>query len=103
TANMSRDAIIETANSGAEPAGKNTAAILDRLPAYVLPPDSVDGDEPISLVDWQQRGGRLEGWLGANVFDDMNALINAGMGAKGAIGGLGKITEDENVHGSEAF
>jgi hypothetical protein len=103
TANLSRDSIVETAQTGVEPAAKGTTRILDRLPAYVLPPGAQAGANPISLADWQSRGGALETWLGPNVFEQMNGAINAVMGGTGAIGGLGKITEDENVHGAEAF
>ena len=103
TANMSRDSVLEMAQTGIEPPAKNTATILDRLPAFVSPPGAQPGAQPISLAVWEQRGGQLENWLGANVFDQMNAAINAVMGAKGGAGGLGKITEDENVHGGEAF
>jgi hypothetical protein len=41
--------------------------------------------------------------MGPHVFEQMEGHINAAMGAVGAAGGLGKITEDENVHAREAF
>jgi hypothetical protein len=97
TANMSRDAIVEAAATGAEPEAKSTKKILDRLPAYVVPPQ---GGERISLADWQAKGGPLEQWLGDNVFEKMNVAINLGMGV---VGNLGKVTKDEDVHGGEAF
>ena len=98
TSNMSRDAILETVADGQEGNDKTTNAILGRLPAWVEPPDGVG--ERVSLADWHDTGGRLEQWLGPNVFDKMNVAIN---GAMGVVGNLGKITEDENVHGGEAF
>ncbi len=97
TANMSRDSITETARTGVEPAWRSTKKILARLPSHVEPPG---GGNTISLADWQSRDGALENWLGPNVFDKMNGALNAVMGAKGS---LGKITKDENIHGSEAF
>jgi hypothetical protein len=97
TSNMSRDSVLAMANTGAEPPGKDTATILDRLPSWVEPPE---GGAAISLADWQTRDGKLEAWLGPNVFDKMNVGINLAMGV---VGNLGKITEDENVHGGEAF
>ncbi|HTT90347.1 MAG TPA: hypothetical protein VMF65_12415 [Acidimicrobiales bacterium] len=97
TANMSRDSITETARTGVEPAWRSSKKILARLPSHVEPPG---GGNTISLADWQSRDGALENWLGPNVFDKMNAAINAVMGAKGS---LGKITKDENIHGTEAF
>lgn len=99
TANMSRDAIVETAAAGAEPNNKDTTTILNRLPSHVLPPDSLGG-QPISIEAWHSRGGQLENWLGTNVFEKMNALINTGMGV---VRNLGTITKDESVHGTEAF
>ena len=100
TANMSRDAILETAANGAEPNAKDTATILDRLPSHVLPPESAGGRQPITIEAWHARGGELEGWLGPNVFEKMNGAINAVMGG---VRNLGTITQDESVHGSEAF
>ena len=97
TSNMSRDSVLAMANTGAEPPGKDTSSILDRLPSWVEPPE---GGAAISLADWQTRDGKLEAWLGPNVFDKMNVGINLAMGV---VGNLGKITEDENVHGGEAF
>jgi hypothetical protein len=99
TANMSRDSIVETATTGAEPNNKNTASILARFPSHVLPPGTLGG-QPISIEAWHSRDGQLENWLGPNVFEKMNAVINTGMGV---VRNLGTITKDENVHGSEAF
>lgn len=100
TANMSRDAVFNMANEGTEPAGGTTKDILDRLPAYALPPE---GAKAISLAEWHERGGALETWLGDNVFAKMDPKINAAMGVVGGAGGLGKMTQDESVHGSEIF
>ncbi|HEX3426975.1 MAG TPA: hypothetical protein VHT30_12640 [Acidimicrobiales bacterium] len=100
TANMSRDAIFAMADEGEEPAGGTTRDILDRLPAFALPPE---GTEAISLADWHERGGVLETWLADNVFAKMDPKINAAMGVVGASGGLGKMSQDEDVHGSEIF
>ena len=99
TANMSRDSIVETATTGAEPNNKDTATILGRLPSHVLPPGTLGG-QPISIEAWHSRDGQLENWLGPNVFEKMNAAINTGMGV---VQNLGTITKDESVHGSEAF
>jgi hypothetical protein len=70
TANMSRDAILEMADNGREPADGTTKKILDRLPSYALPPED-PGNEPISLAEWHERGGVLEQWLGDAVFAKM--------------------------------
>jgi hypothetical protein len=95
TANMSRDSILGTAATGQEPAGQTTADILARFPNAVRPPG---GGRALSLAEWH-NGGSLEDWAGPNVFAKMSAGINAVAGTQD----LGKITQDQDVHGGEAF
>jgi hypothetical protein len=100
TSGKSRDAIVETTQYGIEPRANDTRTILDRLPNRVLPPGAAG--PPIGLNQWH-NSGQLETWLGPNVFEKMDAFGNVVGGLKGGAGGLGQITEDENVHGGEAF
>jgi hypothetical protein len=104
TSHMSRDSIIEMADTGQEPAGKTTQDILRRLPSKV----QVYTGQLVPLQDW--RSDRLDEWLGRSIFDKMSDVSNVFInklvvGAKPSLQGfgvLGTITQDR-PGGHEVF
>jgi hypothetical protein len=96
TAQLSRDAIVHTAESGkaALPYVESSANILNRLPAYVE--DESSGGARISLAEWHNAGS-LEQFCDTKVFPKMGKGLMGVLGDKFAPGAisrdLGKIDD----------
>ncbi|MCA9934152.1 MAG: DUF4157 domain-containing protein [Ardenticatenaceae bacterium] len=109
TANMSRDAILNIANSGGDQ-GKTTASIVNRLPAAVSvqvkdDKGKVTGTVKTDIAKWHNPddGPSLKKLCFDEIFPSMSWSIVQKF-APGVMGSeLGTISRDESVHGSEAF
>ncbi len=97
TSRMSRDSVYETLATGAEPAGKTTADIADRLPRKATANKT---GTPMDLAVWHGEGGALKKYC-----DDVSFPAAAAFFAKGTATGattMGTISRD-NPHPAEGF
>ncbi|MCC7365393.1 MAG: hypothetical protein IT303_13585 [Dehalococcoidia bacterium] len=101
TANMSRDAILNTINGG-----ETVAKIMGRLPNHVrvkVEPGGKTADT--SIEDWHNpdKGPSLQNFCNTQVFPGMSWSLVQKF-APGVLGGeLGAISQDMNVHAGEGF
>jgi hypothetical protein len=108
TANNSRDSIYNILNTGTDQ-GLTAASILDRLPSHVSVPNGSGGTVVMDIATWHNTtaAGSLRAQCEAEVFPGMAAKAKEYLlqkGVPGLVGGdLGKISQDEGVHGADAF
>lgn len=104
TAHMSRDAILNTINTGAD-GGESVAKIMGRLPSHVKV--DVEGVGPVetSIEAWHdpKNVASLKDFCDKQVFPGMSWSLVQKF-APGVLGSeLGTISQDANVHANEGF
>jgi hypothetical protein len=97
TSRKSRDSIMQIAMNGREDEDHTTSVILDRFPNRVR----LDDGSMVTLDEWHNEG-ELKKVAERDIFPTLNSAAEVVVGMTSGKG-LGAITKDEEVHGSEAF
>jgi hypothetical protein len=99
TAQMSRDAIIQTVEDGNERPTHTTTNILNRLPLEV----EVADNQYETIEVWHNDPELLRKTAETTVFANMTQATDNLAGGVSTVKSLGKLFKDQDVHGGEAF